>query len=271
MPETRQKLQLKGAAVSLYLPAVHPPLPPPIFPSNCSLVDYSPPREARSNALPLFILSVRSVPLSRSRAILDLSPRSSYHRNILKSFVYSLLANRRRREIERREEGKGSLAQDLRILRLLEEKGRSATICPSCLRARISPREGEGRDRFRWTKSTTSSDTFERERWRGEDREKKVIGEVRICVWLFPGNAARFIFIPRKTAPPLLELTFRGVSESGKKIASLHAIAFCLPSLDFEKRLVLLFQHKYLLPSFLLSSPLPSTPLMDLSETRRFL
>lgn len=111
----------------------------------------------------------------------------------------------------------------------------------------------------------------ERERWRGEDREKKVIGEVRICVWLFPGNAARFIFIPRKTAPPLLELTFRGVSESGKKIASLHAIAFCLPSLDFEKRLVLLFQHKYLLPSFLLSSPLPSTPLMDLSETRRFL
>lgn len=71
MPETRQKLQLKGAAVSLYLPAVHPPLPPPIFPSNCSLVDYSPPREPRSNALPLFILSVRSVPLSRSRAILD--------------------------------------------------------------------------------------------------------------------------------------------------------------------------------------------------------
>lgn len=70
MPETRQKLQLKGAAVSLYLPAVHPPLPPPIFPSNCSLVDYSPPREPRSNALPLFILSVRSVPLSRSRAIL---------------------------------------------------------------------------------------------------------------------------------------------------------------------------------------------------------
>lgn len=111
MPETRQKLQLKGAAVSLYLPAVHPPLPPPIFPSNCSLVDYSPPREPRSNALPLFILSVRSVPLSRSRAILvehlsfSLSPRSSYHRNILKSFVYSLLANRRRREIERREEG----------------------------------------------------------------------------------------------------------------------------------------------------------------------
>lgn len=179
MPETRQKLQLKGAAVSLYLPAVHPPLPPPIFPSNCSLVDYSPPREPRSNALPLFILSVRSVPLSRLRAILvehlsfSLSPRSSYHRNILKSFVYSLLANRRRREIERREEEKGSLAQDLRVLRLLEEKGRSATICPSCLRARISPREGEGRDRFRWTKSTTSSDAFERERDGEEKIEKK--------------------------------------------------------------------------------------------------
>lgn len=173
MPETRQKLQLKGAAVSLYLPAVHPPLPPPIFPSNCSLVDYSPPREPRSN-VPLFILSVRSVPLSRSRTILDLSPRSSYHRNILKSFVYSLLANRRRREIERREEEKGSLAQDLRVLRLLEEKGRSATICPSCLRARISPREGEGRDRFRWTKSTTSSDAFERERERdGEEKIEK--------------------------------------------------------------------------------------------------
>lgn len=138
-----------------------------------------------------------------------------------------------------------------------------------------SPREREkgeidfaGRNRPR---RAMPSRERERERWRGEDREKKVIGEVRICVWLFPGNAARFIFIPRKTAPPLLELTFRGVSESGKKIASLHAIAFCLPSLEFEKRLVLLFQHKYLLPSFLLSSPLPSTPLMDLSETRRFL
>lgn len=90
-------------------------------------------------------------------------------------------------------------------------------------------------------------------------REKKVIGEVRICVWLFsPGTRRDLFLFPAK---PRLELTFRDVSESGKKIAEFTRRRFLRKR--YEKRPVL-FEHKYAtLPSFL--------PLMDFSETRRFL
>lgn len=90
-------------------------------------------------------------------------------------------------------------------------------------------------------------------------REKKVIGEVRICVWLFsPGTRQDLFLFPAK---PRLELTFRDVSESGKKIAEFTRRRFLRKR--YEKRPVL-FEHKYAtLPSFL--------PLMDFSETRRFL
>lgn len=128
MPETRQKLQLKGAAVSLYRASTTAPADP----FNCSII-----RGPRSNSS-FFIYPLQFTIACDSRGI------------ILRSFVYSLLiievssfyleyffffrdrARSTRTSTFREEAERG-------VLRLLEEKERSAAICPSCLRGRIHP------------------------------------------------------------------------------------------------------------------------------------
>lgn len=195
MPETRQKLQLKGAAVSLYRASTTAPADP----FNCSII-----RGPRSNSS-FFIYPLQFTIACDSRGI------------ILRSFVYSLLIIEARVILSI-----WSIfffffyfSRSSKIYAYVDISRRSGARRPSPARRKREIRGDmslvftrkdppvRGGDRFRRAKSTMSSDVLERERERERRREKKVIGEVRICVWLFPGNAARFIFIPRKTAPLL--------------------------------------------------------------------
>lgn len=158
MPETRQKLQLKGAAVSLYRASTTAPADP----FNCSII-----RGPRFNSS-FFIYPLQFTIACNSRGI------------ILRSFVYSLLIIKVSSfyleyfflflffEIE----------QDLRVRRHFEKKRSAASF--ACSKKKRDPRRYvprvyedppvRGGDRFRRAKSTMSSDVLERER---KEKRKK--------------------------------------------------------------------------------------------------